>query len=164
VSQDATTAAFIGYGAAAEDGGTKNDGLWVWRKGQKTPRRLAPGYPEGLALSRDGKYVAASLGDAGSGVRHTGVWDTTTGKRLWRTEGRCTMAFDAKGERLAMCVATKSTGISPPPDILRWTPTTEYRPHDLRVPSKFSLGYARPLWGSDGSELIFTTSRKGRWR
>jgi len=164
VSEDRNTAAITCFGKTAEDGSTKGSGLWVWRRGLKSPKRIAEGVPDRLALTRDGRYVATGLTDGNSGVTFTGVWDTKTGKRLWQTEGHGGLAFDAEGKRLAIRIRTTDKGVYPPPDILRWTPIEKYQPHDLRVPSKHHLAYDLLFWSADDTEIVFTTGRKGRWR
>jgi WD40 repeat protein len=74
--------------------------VWDARPGKELRRLETPEYVGDIALSPDGKTLAAGLTDSGNVL----AWDTATGKRLWAAgEDDCAMglSFSPDGKALA---------------------------------------------------------------
>lgn len=88
-----------------------------------TLRMRLTGTATGLAVSPDGKIIAA----AGPGDQTIKLWDTTTGKEIWRLQvdpnrWAVALAFSPDGKWLAVGSSIGGAGYQPPPpsQLLLW--------------------------------------------
>lgn len=106
------------------------DGVWMWRwkDGNTAPRQLSPKTSFHMALSRDGRHLAAGFND-GSLL----VWDLSAGTtpvHSWRHGGSVeAVAFDESGTRLASASNDQTARI--------WDLTEENAP--LNLDARFNI-------------------------
>lgn len=153
VSDDLSTVVFFSSGLFSFGKESKNGGLWVWHRGQKTPIQIAPGHGWFGALSGNGKYVIVHLGlrnDSGDLVLTNRLYETATGKMLWEKAGGSAFAFDSTQKKLAVALGKN----------LYYLSLDDLNLHPLGEIGDFSL--SQLAWSSDGTEILFRLFYKSR--
>jgi hypothetical protein len=132
----------------SEDGGTvafmDDSELWLWRRGMRSPERLAVGKCSEAAMSADGKHLVVRIRPVGK--LFSRMWDLATGRVLWEVPARSAygpFVFDHAGKRLL--VAAHGSLLLTSPDT--------FRPDQILV-AKAGYRIVYAAWSSDERSVI----------